>query len=638
MGPTCSQCQDDYKYNSETGECILWETCQEDTCNGHGICSIDQKTGLAKCSCDSGFTDDEDGNHCAACINENQVYPYCTMKTKDSLKTSACRGVSKGLVPRYMKDSASLWKDKVGDTQEFVRTYCVKDPSRVEKLDLPVVGEATIIKIFFKTLEGLKTKAKIVDSADQILFETKKSYQWGSFTAILTPDEDSDGELIPEKAFIIFEYSSEDSDFNGAKLDVVISMTPYSEVLENSKCDQVKKTEVTGNLNKLDNQMFDIYEFDLDHAISIDERIIIENQKLKVRFKNTGNAQTNDLEGSLLVYVHYNHAAVTINSKLLKNNGATSTFVKYGISEAFEPELDTESSLAQLSNMLGVTISDKFYTESGAYYEADFIISDKFLSLFEEDAINSKLCFPVNLVVEYVPPRARPEESLPSSEDDIAENVANIQFVSPPKLKRIPIKKYHNVTIEITLDQSLTEAYPDLDPTSTLSGTLISQMCALENADSTSDELDFLYIDFDNTMYKTNTIMPVEYEVSDDYKKINLEFPTFQAYENTCYRLVCRADPSVVQGNYYDLKKLAGIETQYCFGNEGKNVANKECEKCNPLGTVSCGSKGQCICAHPYVGDTCDQCDSGYELSTSLGKLNHIFSIVLIYFYSRWIS
>lgn len=64
MGTTCHQCQDEYQYIPQSQECILPETCLDDTCNGHGKCYINQKTGRAHCMCDPGFTDDEDGTHC----------------------------------------------------------------------------------------------------------------------------------------------------------------------------------------------------------------------------------------------------------------------------------------------------------------------------------------------------------------------------------------------------------------------------------------------------------------------------------------------------------------------------------------------------------------------------------------------
>jgi hypothetical protein len=48
MGSTCHQCQDEYQFNSETNECFLFETCLEDTCNGHGQCYVNKKNGRAQ--------------------------------------------------------------------------------------------------------------------------------------------------------------------------------------------------------------------------------------------------------------------------------------------------------------------------------------------------------------------------------------------------------------------------------------------------------------------------------------------------------------------------------------------------------------------------------------------------------------
>jgi hypothetical protein len=60
-GPTCFQCQDEYNFNPDTNECVLSETCQEDTCNGHGQCFVNKKTGSAECVCEPGFKDDVEG-------------------------------------------------------------------------------------------------------------------------------------------------------------------------------------------------------------------------------------------------------------------------------------------------------------------------------------------------------------------------------------------------------------------------------------------------------------------------------------------------------------------------------------------------------------------------------------------------
>jgi len=62
-GPSCHQCQDDYKYNPYTQECFIIETCSNDICNHHGTCMVDPESGKAKCICNPGFKDDAEGSH-----------------------------------------------------------------------------------------------------------------------------------------------------------------------------------------------------------------------------------------------------------------------------------------------------------------------------------------------------------------------------------------------------------------------------------------------------------------------------------------------------------------------------------------------------------------------------------------------
>jgi hypothetical protein len=60
MGTTCSECQDNYHFNTKTSECILWEECTKDTCSGHGECNVNILTGTAECTCDTGFVNNDD--------------------------------------------------------------------------------------------------------------------------------------------------------------------------------------------------------------------------------------------------------------------------------------------------------------------------------------------------------------------------------------------------------------------------------------------------------------------------------------------------------------------------------------------------------------------------------------------------
>lgn len=159
-------------------------------------------------------------------------------------------------------------------------------------------------------------------------------------------------------------------------------------------------------------------------------------------------------------------------------------------------------------------------------------------------------------MIEYVPPKTAEEPS-----DDESEGAANIKFIKPAVLSDIPIQQYHNITVEVELDKSITEAYPDIAPSSAISGLMVSQMCALEHNEG--NEFNVFDAGFDFPMYKTNTIMPIEYEVSKDFTKVSLRFPTVQAYENYCYALVCKKDLTLISGTYYNVKQTSNIETKY---------------------------------------------------------------------------
>jgi hypothetical protein len=166
------------------------------------------------------------------------------MKTRSGIKTSACYGVPNALVPKYMKDSGKFWKEKVGDVREFVRKYSLRKSVDNEKVDLPIIDEATVIKIFFNASPGLTCKIKIMDSKNNVVFESSKLFQSGSFSALLDPDLDENGQPTQEKGVVMFEYSknstlTEKDKKEGAvdcwKNEVVISMNPYSELIQNSK-------------------------------------------------------------------------------------------------------------------------------------------------------------------------------------------------------------------------------------------------------------------------------------------------------------------------------------------------------------------------------------------------------------------
>ena len=184
-GKSWSQCLDDYHFNPKTNECILWESCQEDTWNGHGKWSVNENTGVAECAWDPGFADDNEGNLCMACENENQIYPDCKLRSKASAASSEWYGLTNSLIPKSMNDSSTLWKDKVGDVKEFVRTYSVKSGMKEEVIDLPVFDEATVVKIFFKASPGLTARLKLEDSKENVLHAGTAYYEHSTFVRIL---------------------------------------------------------------------------------------------------------------------------------------------------------------------------------------------------------------------------------------------------------------------------------------------------------------------------------------------------------------------------------------------------------------------------------------------------------------------
>jgi hypothetical protein len=397
------------------------------------------------------------------------------------------------------------------------------------------------------------------------VFESNKLYSTGSFSAILDPDEEENTQA-QEKGFIIFEYSKNQTAINEDNKkdivdcwsnEIVVAMNPYSELIENSKCETVKNSEFSTKLVKIDNQLFDVYEFSLNESISLDERIILEKQKLKIKFNHDTVSYDNNKYGSLMIIAHYDFPFLSMKSKLSRATGSRQKFIKYGEANVYEEELGTETSLTQMSNTITYTIPNTLYSSSGSILEAEFSLTDKFLSLFDEGAAGTDICFPLNLMIEYVPPNTGAN----ADEEDDGELTSNIRMVAPAMLSEIPITKFHNITLQVFLDKSITEAYPDIDLTSSLSGTLISQMCALEHSEGTEFDIELMGVD--NLFTKTSSIFPVEYSVSEDYKTIYLQFPVTQAFQGSCYKLVCRKDPTIVRGKYYDLKEISNLQTSF---------------------------------------------------------------------------
>jgi hypothetical protein len=390
-------------------------------------------------------------------------------------------GLTINLVPKYMKDSSRLWKEKIGDVREFSRTYAVKKGTMVEKLDLPVIDEATLVKIFYKSSPGLSSKVKILDSKENVIFDSAKGYQISTTSAIINPEIDSNGEVITQKGFIVFEYTVNNTEAEELKLkdikpcwsnQVIVTMVPYSEFVQNSKCEVVKSNDIVSTLQKQSSQFYDIYEFPLGlEPISIDEKVIIENQKVKIKLKPDITSINDKAVGNLLISIYYDLQFVTLTSKLMKNDGTLQKFIKYGTTEAFENELGTETSLSKIANSITVKLDSSFFsTSSTSFLEAEFSLSSRFLTMFDSSS-NTDLCFAVNLLVEYIPPK--PFASLSDSESGSSLQLA---YVKPALLNKISIQKFNNITVELGFSQSLLAMYPEIDMDSSLSGTMLAQM------------------------------------------------------------------------------------------------------------------------------------------------------------------
>lgn len=366
-------------------------------------------------------------------------------------------------------------------------------------------------------------------------------------------------------------------------------MNPYTELIQNSKCEIVKSSEFTSKISKIDNQLFDIYEFSLSDPISLNERLILENSKMKIRLKHNEVNYSKDQHGVLLILVHYNFAFVSMKSKLNRIDEKRSKFLSYGETSTFEDQLNTQISMTQMSNLIKYEIPSTFYEKEKSYLEAEFSLTDKFMSIYEDLTNNDKMCWPINLMIEYIPPGSGANKQ--KEEDFDVES--KIELITPAILNDIPITDDHNLTLKVSLDTSITTAYPNIDPASSLSGTMLQQMCALELGDGS--EFDFYTFDIEGLYSKTNTIFPTEYSISYDYKEVFLYFPVSQAYEDSCYKLVCKKDPTIIHGTFYNTEETAGIETKYCFSkeNKGKSLTSPVCDQCNPLGTTNCNSKGK---------------------------------------------
>ncbi|MBN2715007.1 MAG: hypothetical protein JXX14_04075, partial [Deltaproteobacteria bacterium] len=54
------------------GDCVINDTCEPDSCNGHGTCTVPADTGEVACDCDDGWMDDFYGSPCAVCASGYQ--------------------------------------------------------------------------------------------------------------------------------------------------------------------------------------------------------------------------------------------------------------------------------------------------------------------------------------------------------------------------------------------------------------------------------------------------------------------------------------------------------------------------------------------------------------------------------------
>ena len=465
-----------------------------------------------------------------------------------------------------MKDSSSLWKEKVGDVREFNRKYAVFKAVKFEKVDLPVVDETTYVKIYYTSSSGLSLKIKILDSNEDVIFEGAKAYQTSTISTIINPETDQDGNAKETRATVTFEYSVDNTKSKQQfqedvkpcwNNEVIISITPYSELVENSRCDSAQNQNFVTELSQKDSQFYDVYEFSLgNEPLSVDQPLMVRNQEVKIKLKPDISAIDDNIVGNISVTLYYDLQFVSFLGKLMKNDGIKQKFIKYSKIEIFEHELGVDTSLSKIADTITTKLDKAFYSSDESYYEADFTLSNKFLSMFDYSSSNDlDLCFPVNLLIEYVPPK-----SLNTDNED--ENESNISYVNPPVVSKIPIKKLNNITVEVGLSESILETHPGIDLDSSLSGRMIAQMCVLENFNSNG----FIFFDYEwSTMFsKSDTIYSIKYHIDESYKNIMCYFPTLQAYENTCYKLVGIKDPTMItNGDYNDVFEMANIKTSY---------------------------------------------------------------------------
>lgn len=166
-------------------------------------------------------------------------------------------------------------------------------------------------------------------------------------------------------------------------------MVPYSEFVENLKCEVVKRGDFSTRLSKTDSQLFDVYELNLDNPISMDEQIYLEHEKLKVRLKNTSPTSP-QRPGNIFISAHYDLPFVTLSSKLMRTTDGSQKFIKYGEEDTYEEELSAGTAVTQISNTLKYSIPASFYSNSKSVLEAEFSLGSKYLSLLDETVSNQQ--------------------------------------------------------------------------------------------------------------------------------------------------------------------------------------------------------------------------------------------------------
>jgi hypothetical protein len=291
-----------------------------------------------------------------------------------------------------MNDSSILWKDKSADAKEFIRTYAVTKGTKVEKLDLPVIDETSIVKIVFKSSTGLKSKVKILNKDNTAVLESKKLYQVGSFSAIIDPKpKENLKDTTPENTKILIEYNINTKNLKPAnskcfRNKIIVSIMPYSEFIENSKCEVVKTIT---NLDEVQDSE-SVYDVNLgSDQMTINKNFLI-NKKLKVQFKPDFHTSSVQKDGYLMALINYDLAFASAIGKLNKILDSEKDFVKYGGIIAYEGG-NSESALAKMGNVITTTLSNDYYETDSPFLEAEFSLSDAFLSQFGDDIYQDEL-------------------------------------------------------------------------------------------------------------------------------------------------------------------------------------------------------------------------------------------------------